>query len=411
MAQVLPDNKNFAQTERAFLKQSLQDYSSYLNSLPLLVTFYSKDHSNSTHDENLGTVQQIFGADSPIKFNKIYEYPLYKCSALEGISEDSEDVGTEGQIEGTAVIPPQQVMPRVDDLFQIRIYGKESIFRISSVKRSNIKGRTFWEVSFYLYGTMGDLGSIDRQVFKEYKVVGSPSSVTKSAIIEVNKADICSRIMQKTEEFINILTGFYISDSEAYIYKIYPDTWRWDECVHAFITRNKIFERATPYRNEVVLRHMDIFLDPYFYDQYNNSIYGALESGDYSRLDENFEGASNWTTYTEELPCRFLKNIKVRGSVFNNGKANNINYFPVFGNLKEYLDDTSGVIEPSAKISENYLKFIKYFSNNPDLNEIDTYLNTIVPGRGYSDYYLLPTAIFILKNIVERIKTIYNFNN
>jgi hypothetical protein len=97
--------------------------------------------------------------------------------------------------------------------------------------------------------------------------------------------------------------------------------------------------------------------------------------------------------------------------VFNNGKANNINYFPVFGNLKEYLDDTSGVIEPSAKISENYLKFIKYFSNNPDLNEIDTYLSTIVPGRGYSDYYLLPTAIFILKNIVERIKTIYNFNN
>lgn len=410
MATVLPDSKNFANTEKAFLKQSLEDYSSYLNSLPLLVEYYSKDHFNSTFDENLGTVQEILGPDSPVKFNKIQNFPLYKASILEGTEDDSEEVGTEGDVQGTAIVPPQQVYPRVDDLFIIKFYGKETVFRVSSVKRSNIKGKSFYEISYYLYSTLGDGGNIDNQVKKEYKVVGSPSSVTKSAILAVDKAEICERLQNKIELLINRMKAFYSDEGEAYLFDLGTGKIRWDECVHAFIAKNGLFDRSIAYRNEVILRSLDPLDNGDFYDQYSSSIYFALEQGNYSLIDDSFSGVSEWACYTEELPLRFKQGISVVGCIFNGGTIKT-NFNTVFGNLKEYILDTTDTIEPTVKLAEGYLKLLKYYVNDPVLENIVDYLDIIKPGRTIYDYYYLPIALFIYKDLINRIRKIYNFNN
>lgn len=410
MASVIPDSRNFKQTESAFLKQSLFDYSSYLNALPLLVTYYSKDHMNSTYDENLHTVQEILGNDSPIKFNKIIDFPLYKASVLEGTEDESEDVGTEGDVQGTAIIPPQQVYPRVDDLFQIKFYGKETVFRVSAVKRSNIKGKTFFEISYYLYSTLGDSGNLDDQVQNEYKVVGSPSSVTKSAIVSVDKAEVCEKLQTKINNLQNNLKAFYNDQAEAYIIETSYNVYKWDECVHAFVCNNKIFDKAGAYRNEVTLRHIEAIDYPDMYDQYEGSIYWALEHGDYSMLNPEYTGASSWAIFSSESPLRFLQDATISGAIYNSGNIKS-SYMTIFGNLKEYLEDTSGEVKPSVTMAESYLKLMKYYHDEPNIDEIDSYINSIIPKRTVYDYYYLPIAIFIFKNLIEQIKNIYNFNN
>jgi hypothetical protein len=83
----------------------------------------------------------------------------------------------------------------------------------------------------------------------------------------------------------------------------------------------------------------------------------------------------------------------------------------IFGNLKEYLEDTSGEVKPSVTMAESYLKLLKYYHDEPNIDDIDSYINSITPKRTIYDYYYLPIAIFIFKNLIEQIKNIYNFNN
>lgn len=411
MAAILPDSKNFLQTQDAFLKQSLSEYSTFLNALPLLVEYYSKDFLNSSHDVNLHTVQEILGDDSPVKFNRIIDFPLYKATNLEGTEEDSEDVGTEAQIEGTAIVPPSNVMPRIDDLFIIPWYTRKAIFRVKTVKRSNLKGRTFYEIGYYLYSTMEEMGDIDKQVSKEYRVVGSPSAVNKSAIISVDKADLCFEIQKKVDYLVNNLSIFYNQYCEGYVYQESYDIWRWDECVHYFVSHNVLFERAVAYRNEFTIRNLEPTEYPDFYTAFQSSLYYAIENQDYSLMDGK-QGAYLTGSYTDSLPGSFLRTVKVKATRYaQTDDVTTYHYYNVFGNIKEYLLDTTGTVEPSLKGAEQYFKLIKFYKENTDLDKIESYMKTIIPAGTIYDYYYLPTAIFIFKDFLKRIRTIYNFNN
>lgn len=414
MAQVIPDSKNFFETQQAFLKQSLQDYSSFLGALPLLVKYYSKDHLNSTHDENLHTVQEILGDDSPVKFNVIFDFPFYKATNLDSGVEDSEDVGSEGDVNGTALVPPQMVTPRIDDLFVIPYFGKETIFRVNQVKRSNIRGRSFFEVTYYLYSVLGANGDLSKQVQKEYQVVGSPTSVSKSAIIAADKAQLCQTIQKKIELLINNLSSFYEPIAEAYVFKGSSEIWRWDECVHSFISNNQIFDRGgnNIWRNEITLRHVNALDDPDMYTQYQGSVYWALENSDYNMLDESFKGAFESNTYASESPARFLQNTIVKGTRYTaESSVATFNFQRIFGNIKEYLEDESGLVVPDVGSALKYIRLIKSFKEDTVLTEVESHLEGIIPERSIYDYYYLPTAIFIFKGIVSRIRTLYNFNN
>jgi hypothetical protein len=424
MATILPGSKNFLQTQESFLQQSLFEYSDYLNSMPLLVEYYSKDMFNSTYDVNLHTVQEILGNDSPVKFDKILNFPLYKISNFEFSSDDSEDVGTEGNIEGTAIVPPLAVVPKIDDLFIIPYHGKKNIFRVKSLKRSNkgsgsgkgsssheAKSMSFYEITFYLYSTLGQRGDINRQVKDEYQVVGSPSSAAKSSIITVDRADLVFNLQNKIDLLQNNMAYFYKPICESFIYEEDYTLWGLDECLNHFISNNGLLERATPYRNEIVLRYLDPVDVPDFYEAYEKSLFWALENQNYDLYDGK---SSIFFTlpFSDYVPGTFLRTVKIKGIRYTSDpNVTTFHYKTVFGNIKDYINDSTDDIKPFINDVEEYFKLIKFFKTGTDITKIADFVNSIYSKNTIYDYYFLPIAIFIFSDFIKRIRTIYNFNN
>lgn len=415
MATILSNTRNFAATQNAYLKQSLSEYSNFLNSLPLLVHYYSKDHLNSTHDVNLRTVQEILGDDSPVKFNRILDFPLYKATNLEADPDDSDDVGTEAEVTGTAIVPPQSVQPREDDLFTIPWFGhKSAVFRVNKVNRSNIKGHTFWQISYYLYTVYSETGDLDKQVSRDYRVVGSPSSVTKSAIIAVDKAELCFKIQNKIELLIDDLTEFYDRRTDCYMMEWMGGSYlRWDEIVQHFVCKHNVYARSVPYRNETQPLTIDIHEFKGMYDLYKGTIYWAIDNCNYYHM-KPYKGVYMSGPFAEEVPGRHLRDVVVRGTKYGSADCCGncaFGYTEVFGNLWEYIRDITDVEVPSIPEAANYFRLIKFWMNEPKLEDVEQYIGLINPRASIYDYYYLPIAIYIFHDIINRIRTIYDFNN
>jgi hypothetical protein len=417
MATVLSDTRNFKATQAAFLKQSLEDYSTFLNALPLLVNYYSKNFFASTHDVNLRTVQEILGTDSPVKFNLIKNFPFYKATNLsEADPDESEDVGTEANVEGTALIPPTSVQPREDDLFTIPWYGhKTAVFRVSKVTRSNIRGRAFYTVNYYLYKTFADIEDLKKQVERNYEVVGSPSSANKSAIIAEDKAELVFEIQKKVDSLVEDVSAmFYDRRTDAYMIELdtLPFYLWWDECLHYFVARNNTMSRSRPYRNECHPISYNIEDFPGLYKVYKTTLFWAVENHNFN-LMADYLGAYMRMPYHEEVPGRHLRDYVVRGIGYAGSCCTpcKFGFQNVFGNLWEYLRDETDTIKPDLPEAAKYQMLIKFWKNGPVLEQTLKYTKLLTPIGSIIDYYYLPIAIYILRDIINRIRTIYDWNN
>lgn len=417
MATVLSDTRNFKATQAAFLKQSLEDYSTFLNALPLLVNYYSKNFFASTHDVNLRTVQEILGTDSPVKFNLIKNFPFYKATNLSDADPDeSDDVGTEANVEGTALIPPTSVQPREDDLFTIPWYGhKTAVFRVSKVTRSNIRGRAFYTVNYYLYKTFADIEDLKKQVERNYEVVGSPSSANKSAIIAEDKAELVFEIQKKVDSLVEDVSAmFYDRRTDAYMIELdtLPFYLWWDECLHYFVARNNTMSRSRPFRNECHPISYNIEDFPGLYRVYKTTLFWAVENHNFN-LMADYLGAYMRMPYHEEVPGRHLRDYVVRGIGYAGSCCTpcKFGFQNVFGNLWEYLRDETDTIKPDLPEAAKYQMLIKFWKNDPILEQTLKYTKLLTPTGSIIDYYYLPIAIYILRDIINRIRTIYDWNN
>src|SRR5699024_2456631 len=95
---------------------STRRYSKYQETAPNFVTYYKLDHSESTSDYGLDNVEEIVGKNSPLKYNKIKNMPLYSVETMSPNFDYDEESGP--SMEGTdseAIILPETIEPSVND--------------------------------------------------------------------------------------------------------------------------------------------------------------------------------------------------------------------------------------------------------------------------------------------------------
>ena len=415
MARIIAQDKIYRERQRAHLKASLDTYKTFFDSIPMLVEYYSKSHAESTSDVNLGTVQEIVGSDSPIKFNLIKDFPLYNCTNLDVSAEDSDEAGTEADVTGTAIVIPSALMPREDDCFTVPWYGhKKALFRVSNIKRSNIKGQSFYEISFYLYTVYSGTGDIMKQVGRIFNVIASPSSVNKTAIVEESKADICAEIDKKLEILVSELEMFYDLRTDCYMYPIMPGYLLWDEALHYFASKTNCFYRNWDHRQDRVPLKIDVRDYPDLYRLYTHTLWWALEKHNNLHMAD-YLGIYLIAPFRSEVPGRHIKDIFIRGAAYcatpDPGPCK-FGYQRVFGNLWEYLRDKSDTIKFDVEGAEAYGILIKFwFEHQQDIDQIPKIIGRINPCGSLLDFYYLPAAIYILKNIEDEIQATFDYKS
>ena len=196
-------------------------YSKYLDSNPIFITYYSINNVHSRTDVTLGQVYDELGPSSPLRYNKITDLPVYRVQQLQpqGSYEDG-NYDVEIDISDMTILP-NTVRPRPYDFFCIDLpYSKKLLFRVNNFRNNTIQSNDFYMVDADLRES-GDncCDAIEKQVVETYHCVFENIGTQDNCLIkkddETNAQNTMSAIETLSQMYHDL---FYHESIGDYIY-------------------------------------------------------------------------------------------------------------------------------------------------------------------------------------------------
>lgn len=311
MGRFLNDQEIIAKNVEQYIEKSSSQYSRFLGSTPVFVTYYARDRISSTYDKGLEDVEKDLGRDSPNKFHKIENFPMY---GIEQLSHDitREDYGLNTTYEGEGIILPNSQTPRPNDFFTIDYIGGIYLFKIRDIENDAIKQQPYYKVEFYFWKMLENESYIDDFISEEFTFlfdnIGSSEKpiVAKSDFITVDYID-------KTYNTIKdyYVKAFFDRKTNLFLYRKRGFEPMYDRFANHFIMEHRLLEEKREFMSSIYLK------DPYpkdidFYELYKHTIFYVAEKGE-----------------VRETPvCRYGINME-----FDNSKSVFLQYRDVYKNM------------------------------------------------------------------------------
>lgn len=217
-AKILADNK-------------VSQYSRYLDSNPIMVTYYSVNLAMSRADIGTGKIYDELGKSSPLRFNKIKNFPVYRMQNLQP-NIMFEDGHFDAEIDLSDItILPNTVKPKPNDFFLVELpQSPRLLFRVNEFRVASIQSNDFYQVSADL--RMDDeegISDIERLVVETYECIFENIGTQNNCFIrseDLTKANNINTIIEGLMELYK--TMYYNPTTSDYIYtEVYPgpNTW------------------------------------------------------------------------------------------------------------------------------------------------------------------------------------------
>lgn len=399
-------------------------YSKWQQGSPTFVTYYSIKLESSTKDQGLNNVTEVVGNESPIKYNKIENFPIYLESDINFSQQLDEEAGFDAESEGSAVVLPGTIVPQNDDLLVFSVFERDYIYRVSSVETSSTSMRTFYRISFFI--SPFDLSTLEeRQVESKYNVIYDNIGTELNPIIpEKNFTlldDIEERIKYLSERYIRF---YYDKKINSFIYNLdrmnmtihefYKDNGIYDPKLALFIKRNNLFINKKTFLKNI---YVDCLLQNRDLD-YERSIYSLLETLELEEYEYPYFYFNNIYESSFMLlqdkfhelvhsPIDIYNNVTIHKSDIDCTKIKNGRFTSV--DLKKYVEDKKLLIDDLPKNEQIiiiYLRCLIYEEQNnisdyfEDIVELSKYVKV---DKDFYTYIQVPCIIFILKKIQEKI--------
>ena len=239
----------------------VNQYAKYIDSTPSFVTYYSRDVDTSTENPGLGQVKEIVGVDSPLRYNKIKNFPLY------GVEEVNPSINSDGisginvDIENTAVILPDTIIPKPDDLFVLH-YDENTdknsaVYRITGVDINAVDSNTYYQISYI--STPYDYNILNkRQVVDDYRFVyGNTGSKYENILLEDRYIEVASLEQQFVRYMNFLLDNFYDEDRNMVYFKDKDGNHIFMDEVHDFLNNHKLQIESRTFIRNIYLPDMD----------------------------------------------------------------------------------------------------------------------------------------------------------
>ena len=382
---------------------SIIDYSKFQKGTPTYVTYYSKDFHASTADKGLGEVVENIGSESPLKFNKILNFPLYSAEEMIPDLTYDEELGLDTDLNSSAIFLPDTIEPQIGDYFSISYEDIEKLYKVNDVQVTAHSDKIFYKITFASVSSSLDILE-ERQIQDIYEVVFENIGTEKNSIILKRDYIVLDCIRKTYDKIVNRYEKVFFNRklNQFVYYDSENNAYQYDNNLAIFINNNRMFiNEKTLLENIIIEPILTSYEDE---ENYENSLYNAIEQNDKSLFKNK--------TYILET---FNKGIfKVYSE-----KYLNILYFPINETdtnssniwLNTFLDyDLTNLDEILTKEKFNYDEIINIFLNEFNNTKI-TYQNlndmieTIEIKRDYKNYILVPILIYILLKIEYKIFT------
>jgi len=399
-------NKNI----EIYTKNKVGQYSKYLNSNPIFVTYYSLSDANIRADSGLGGVEEEIGPQSPLRWNKILEFPLYNIPDLKPQLQD-EDNGTDIELDlNDIALLPNTLKPKPEDYFIIDIPNvKPLLFRVNSFGYNSIQSNDYYTLEADLWHIGANAyDMIQPQVIDEYSCIFENIGTDDKCFIkntDLDKVYALERcIMEIRDWYTSIYYNKYLNlfwQRSGYINNHFEDVWNYDIYLTRFINESKIFQDDFNI-NSIVLTYDDN-IPSNFEFMWRKTLFYAILKRDTSFLMTNLYNVGNNITKRYSVLNLHGYDCKSVNLIDFNGKLPiGLNYKLTLP-IEHYFSNqliTTLVTEDSKPDSLNYIEtiifnYLKNLNNNIDIKQIEKEFMK----NDIENFKLIPILIYILFQI------------
>lgn len=229
-----------------FSSNKVGQYSKYLSLTPEFVTYYSVNQIMSRTDVGTGSVVSERGYNSPLRFNKIKNLPVFNLPVFSpDVTFDESGMDLEMDINDVVLLP-DTVKPTVPDYLLYTLpEGRQLLFRVHNFRYNTIQSNDYVYVSLELKDIGDDLESqMEPQVVKTFYTVFENIGTEDKCFIEEEAIETVNSLVDLITECADVYRNNY-----------------WDECVGGYVLASN--EDATKVIYDVFLTYFinntDIF--------------------------------------------------------------------------------------------------------------------------------------------------------
>lgn len=204
-----------------FTTNKVGQFSKYLDTEPTFVTYYTVNLVESRADIGSDNIQHILGNSSPIRYNRIDNFPVYIKSGLEPdtVFEDG-NVVNELEISDITILPGT-ITPKPLDHMIISLPNMTTLLvRLNGFRNMTIQSNDFFTASGHVVQYGSEVANlIEPQVVERYKCIFENIGTQNSCFIrseDYDKAVSLNADIQEISSLYNAL--YYNKETNSFIF-------------------------------------------------------------------------------------------------------------------------------------------------------------------------------------------------
>lgn len=374
----------------------------YVEGGAILSTYFSQNGNATTVDRGTRDIDQLFGKQSPLRFNEIKNFPLYGFGQANPENTDEQQI-EDINIEGDCVVLPSTIVPNNLDFFMLNHLKMKALFQITSVVYDSMKIDGYYKIHYRLISTEEEtIQNIQKQVVEKYSVDLNAVGSNINPVIQEDEFMYRIKVQKMMNQIIDSYRALYYNERHNCFLYHHPEmglNW-FDMCGNEFIAKHSLMNQENS--TKVIVLHSkirDIQL-PFFY---NNSIYSWIEIGAPARMLQKFNFILNYAEgYSESSFNRWNEgDVQIMQPLALNQVGTLSREYAFFDE-----DQFQSLMDPTVAPTSEFEKLIwKYIHQGTSLNITDVSLYTsdsLLSSIRHMDTFLYtPIIIYIIRKILK----------
>lgn len=396
MASLINEQKYLQDAAFTYEKRLTSPINKFLDSTPTYVTYYHINADVTTTDAGFLDVESILGSHSPLRFNKIVNFPLYINDPIQ-INLEESDQGLDTNYESEAIVLPGTIRPLHNSFFTINTLGtKPFLFRVTTVSQDTVINDGFYKIGYKLEAIdTGEITKLEAQVVAKFEYIQRTIGSDERCIIESEYADELENIKKMMYDMMDMYSKiFYNERYNCFLGELGAHQKLYDPLMTEFINKHNLFNVKESTKVMILTDHYSN--DNHRQIKYEKSVYRFMERRDKS--------------YAKNFKFDIFSGLEIKNSAFARWHDDSV-----------YVLDIPAILSPNAIniFSDEFINAIKYntFTESKhadlivrfirgeeitlasvplDLNEELINLDVSIEL-----FFITPLIIYILKTIIE----------
>lgn len=395
MAIILNEQKQINDSMFMYEQRVKSPVARLIDQTPTFVDYYHIDNSETTLDTGYKDAFSIIGKRSPIRFNKISNFPLYGINPIV-LQLDDTDQGLDSTFEDEAIVVPGTIKPLENDFFIIPTLNDAYIFRVTSINYDSIMADNYYKIGYRLDDLSNEkLEDLGKQVIEEYTCLLENIGTENKCIIEADVKESIDKIDEMYSDMCNTyISLFYNERHNVFLGENGPNQYLYDPFQTEFINKHQLFNRRKDYQTLLLTEQVS---DSKFKIKYEKSVYRFIERRNYKLVNNfNYVLYSSFDRRETSFARWFERNIYIL-DIPSPYQA--LQEFGLFSN--EFVTSIKLNGETDSEFAQLIQKFVRNekisIKDIPlDLNEELIHLNA-----NLEVFFYTPIVLYIIKTIVN----------